>query len=177
MDPPPLEARDSAWLVWSAGVALFVLGLFSVLAVPVAIAPYSFVVLVPAFALGSVLGEPWLFVGAAVGALLAPALFVVLRRQVVSTGRAFPVSSVVIFGVIFTLSILDALVGWHGTVQYTWRSRAIALVAQAVVPPVVILGVALFIRRRATLNQSVVLHWLASAWIAWSAFPWYGELI
>jgi hypothetical protein len=162
---------------WSAGAALFALGLVSVIAIPVSFAPYSFVIVIPAFAVASAFGEAWLPVGAFVGALLAPAMFVVLSRYVVKTGRAFPFLSVVTFALLVALSAVDAIFGWHGTVQYTWHSRAVALVTQALLPPVALFVAALVVRKSATVRVSLVLHWLALAWLAWGAFPWYGELL
>jgi hypothetical protein len=59
----------------------------------------------------------------------------------------------------------------------SYFARTMTLLFQAVAPPLVILAIGFQSRRTLTVERSLALHWAAFAWVNWSAFPWYGELI
>src|SRR5258706_788373 len=168
--------RSNVAVAVGSGV-LFLIGLAALWPVLLAWAPYSFVTVIPAFLLAGVLGERSLFLGAAIGAMVVPALFVCTARYILSTRAPMPKFSVVSFVLLALLSFAYAGYGWEPTVRYTFASRAVALVLQSVIPPIVIAIAAWALRRGLTPEKSVKLHWVAFAWMAWSAFPWYGELL
>jgi hypothetical protein len=163
-----------------AAFALFAIGLGALAPLSAVVAPYSFITVLPAFLIGSALGEDSfksLIPGAVLGALIAPVFYLWTTRYILRTGTPLPKASVVAFVVIVALSVIYAATGWEATVRYTFVARAIALVVQAVLPPLLIAIAAYLLRNSLTPQQSLKLHWAAFAWIAWSAFPWYGELL
>jgi hypothetical protein len=171
-----MEERAASTIVVGA-LVLFLIGLAGVGLVSVVWAPYSFVTVLPALFFGSVFGEGTLFLGAAVGSLVVPALYAWSARYILKKRKPLPKISIVSFVTLALLSFTYAIYGWEETIRYTFVTRAVALVIQSVVPPIVIAVVALVLRKRLTPEMSIKLHWAAFAWIAWSAFPWYGELL
>jgi hypothetical protein len=157
--------------------SLFAVGLASFAPLPAGIAPYSFVVLIPAFLVATMFGTFGLFIGGTLGALVAPIAYLKVVRHVSSTRNVLPSASVRIFGVLFLVSVVYAAFSWDMTVRYTSSTRATALVIQAVVPALLIGIVGYLLREKLTIRGSLVLHWAALAWLAWSAFPWHGELL
>ena len=176
MGTTTFERRPRLFIAAGA-VALVVVGLGPVARVPAEFAPYSLITVLPGFAVAGVFGEQWLFLGAGLGALVVPGMFLWAAAGVVETRNPLPLSSIVTFVVLATLSAIDAVSGWETTVRYTSMARAVALVTQAVVPPALLALGALALRRTLTVERSLVLHWLSCIWLAWSAFPWYGELL
>ncbi len=160
-----------------AAAILFLIGVLTLAPVPAAIAPYSLVTAMPAFLLASALGEKWFVVGAGLGSLIAPIAYVAASRHISKTGTPMPKTSVIGFAVLALLSLAYAAIGWDTTARYTSVVRATALVAQAVLPVLGIAGAGIAIRSHLTVRRSLVLHWVAFAWLAWGAFPWYGELL
>jgi len=157
--------------------ALFLVGLGALAPISFEFAPYSLVIVMPAFLVAAVAGERFLVPGAWLGALIAAIAYFVVARYIARRGRAMPAFSVVIFGVIALLSLGLSAVGWEPTVRYVSLVRANALVAQAVLPSVAIAMAGYVMRRNMTIRRSLILHWVALAWFSWSAFPWYGELL
>ncbi len=173
------EADSSAqtFVNVAGAVGLLVLGLGAVAPISVVFAPYSFVILIPAFLIASALGEAWLFVGGALGALITPIVYIAAARHILKTGKPLPIPSVIAFVALTLLSLIYAIIGWETTVRYTSVTRAASLVIQALAPPVIIGICTVALRKSITVRQSLWLHWLALAWVTWSAFPWYGELL
>jgi len=161
----------------AAAAVLFLIGLAALAPVPATVAPYSFVTVIPAFLVAGVLGEKWLVVGAALGSLVAPIAYLRVTRYISRTGRTLPKASLIAFAILVVLSLALAAISWDTTVRYTSVTRATALVVQAVVPALLIAAAGLAMRSNLTMRRSLVLHWAAFAWLAWSAFPWHGELL
>lgn len=176
MEPQP-SAQDPEARVWGSALALIAIGFAAFVAVPAEVAPYSLVVVIPALLSATLLGQAGLVVGGVLGSLIPPAIFLALARHVRKTGNLLPKASVITFAVIALSSVALAGSGWSLTVQYTSVERAKALVAQAVIPALVLAMLGFTMRRQLTLRASLILHWLGCAWLAWSAFPWYGELL
>ncbi len=158
-------------------VGLFFVGLAVLAPVPVQIAPYSFITLIPAFLVAGALGESGLVVGGVIGSFITPIVFLAFAHRIHRTGNPMPRASVTAFAVLAVLSLVYTATAWGETVRYTSVLRATALIAQAVGPPILIAAAGIAIRKHLTVRRSLVLHWLACAWLAWSAFPWHGELL
>ncbi len=170
-------ASNQQYWPWLAGLGLFLIGLAGPFLIPSELAPYSFVIVIPAMALAGLIGESGLVIGAVFGSAIAPIAFFFFVRHLRKTGELMPKASVITVAVLIVLSFMYAAIGWDMTVRYTSSSRATALVTQSVLPAVLI-GIAWFaIRKHLTPRRTLLLHWLACAWVAWSAFPWYGELL
>lgn len=169
-------AIDQEFVPWLAAVGLFLLGLAGPYLLPSVLAPLSLVVVVPAFALASLIGDRGLVVGGVLGSTIVPMAFLLFVRHMRKTGELMPKASVIAFAVLIVFSFIYAATGWDMTVRYVSILRATALVMQAVFPPVLI-GIAWFaMRRQLTPRRALLLHWFACAWVAWGAFPWHGEL-
>jgi|SRR3990172_9164860 len=160
-----------------AAAVLFLIGLAALAPMSMVIAPYSFVTIIPAFLVAGILGEKLLIVGAVLGSLIAPIGYVMAARYISRTGNTMPKASVITFILVAILSLACAASGWNLTIRYTSVTRAIALVMQAVVPAFLVALVGISLRDSLTVRRSLVLHWVAFAWLSWSAFPWYGELL
>jgi len=93
------------------------------------------------------------------------------------SGKTLPKGSVATFFVLLALSTIFAAVSWDATVRFTSLERAILLVVQSALPAFALIVVTLKIKDQLTISRSIVLHWVAFAWLSWSAFPWYGELL
>ena len=146
--------------------------------IPVSLAPYSLITTAPALFASAFLNGDYDFVaGAVFGALFAPTAFIALARSVLRSGNVLPKVSIAVFAALVILSCALAVVGWSATVQYTSLQRAISLVAQSILPPALLIAAWLLFRDRLTIDRSIALHWFALAWLSWSAFPWYGELL
>ncbi len=86
-----------------------------------------------------------------------------------------PLSRIIAFLVLFSLSFLLFVYGFRLAIEFWSMTRAVSLAIQSLLPPLLILSYVLLHPRRITREESVVLHWAAVAWLAWSAFPWWGE--
>jgi hypothetical protein len=152
---------------------LFLLGLAPVVIIPPGLfdfAPLSLVTIIPAFLAGRV-------VGAMAGAAIAPALYIFFRRKILK-GTLLPSTTALVMFVIFVvLAYVSGLVDFNNTVLFTSLRRAIALSLESLIPPIILIGVFLWIRNQLTVKRSLALHWFALAWLTWSAIPWWGELL
>jgi hypothetical protein len=160
-----------------AVVSLFLIGMAALAPVSLEIAPYSFVTIIPAFLVSGILGEKFLIVGAVLGSLIAPIGYIMAARYISRSGNTLPKASVITFVLVSVLSLASAVSGWDLTIRYISATRAIALVIQALSPALLILLIGFICRKSLTVRRSLVLHWAAFAWLSWSAFPWYGELL
>ena len=170
------SACQSAW-TFGAAAALLLVGLGALAPISVSFAPYSLVVVAPAFLISGIAGERFLPVGAAFGAFLAPIAYLALARHICRTEQVLPKFSIATFVLLSAFSLVLGVSEWENTVRYTSSLRATALVAQAILPPIAIAAIACAMRRSFSVGRSLWLHWLSLAWLAWSAFPWYGELL
>ena len=140
--------------------------------------PLSLLTVIPSFLIAGAFGDDtYLPLGAFIGALMPALGFGAVARYIATTGNLLPKASIIAFVVITILSTGFAVLGWDGTVRYTSAARAMALVIQSLMPAAFLLLAGIAVRRRLTLYKSLLLHWLAFAWLSWSAFPWYGELL
>ena len=111
------------------------------------------------------------------GASIAPMLFLFATASIARSGNLFPKWTAVLFSIVAFASFLWLGFGWKSTVEYTSFNRALLISVQAALPPVFLGFVVALMRSSITANGAVAAHWLALAWFAWSAFPWYGELL
>lgn len=146
-------------------------------------APYSWLIVFPAFSLGSLLrsaGNEALGtdVGGAVAAMVAPILFIAACRHIQRTQNPLPRVSVLVFGLLVILSFAFGVCGWHFSGPF-WMPRGPYLLIQALAPPLFVLIALTWLvtQHRLTIGRSIALHWLSLAWLTWSAFPWWGELL
>ena len=172
-----VRAREPEIWTFVGAVGLFFVGLAALAPVPAQFAPYSFVIVIPAFLTAGVLGQSGLVVGAVLGSLITPMVFFTFARRIHRSGQPMPSSSVKTFAVLAVLSFAYGATAWSMTVSYTSVLRATALVTQAVVPAILIAAAGVTMRKHLTVRRSLALHWLACAWLAWGAFPWHGELL
>lgn len=166
----------TGWIIAGA-VALFLVGLGALAPIPVVVAPYSLVIVVPAFLVAGVLGDQFFILGAGLGALLAPIAFLVFAHYVSRAARPILKYSIAVFAIVLGLSVGYSVSGWENTVRYVFLARANALVAQALAPPIAIAVVGYVWRRNLTTSRLLLIHWVSLVWFSWSAFPWYGELL
>ena len=108
---------------------------------------------------------------------IIPILYFVVCRLIIRSDNIMPRATMWAFVGFFALSVLFASYGFGETLRYYGWGRAIALAIQAIVPPILIIGAWLRLRRRLTRDASLVMHLSGFAWLSWSAFPWWGELI
>jgi hypothetical protein len=172
---------------FDARIVLGAIGLLAIGLVPstpiawsvIEFAPLSLVTYAPILFVGAkgLLSEKnSVIVGAIIGASVAPVAFIWLGMSVLK-GRQYPsLLTIIIFGIVTILSFALAAFWWSSTVQYTSLSRAVALLIQSVLPPLLVVGVYLMSRRRLTEGRMIAIYWWGLAWFTWSAFPWWGEL-
>jgi hypothetical protein len=166
------------WCSLLGAVSLFFIGIFPLIGISeVHFAPYSLVTLIPDALVNSWIGGKGLWIGEAIGASIAPILFLFATASIARSNNLFPKSSVVLFSIVALASFLWLGFGWKPTVEYTSLTRALLISAQAVLPPVFLGCVVLRMRPGITASGAVAAHWIALAWFTWSAFPWYGELM
>jgi len=172
------QTKKPTVFIGIGAVALFLLGLAPIAPVPTpAFAPLSEITILPALLASGFGGDRFIPIGAAIGALIAPVAFVFTARSIAKSGNLLPKVFIVVFSLIFILSCALAIMGWKSTVLYTSMSRLVALLIQSIVPPIFIVIYSVSQRSRMTFPRSIMIHWLAFAWISWSALPWYGELL
>jgi hypothetical protein len=164
--------------------AIGLLGIGLVPSTPIAwsiieFAPLSLVTYAPILFVGTkgLLSEKnGIIVGAIIGASVAPIVFIYLCRSILK-GKQFPGwPTLAIFVIATILSLGLAALWWSATVRYTSLSRAVALLVQSVVPPLLVVGVYLMSRKPLTRGRMIAICWCALAWFTWAAFPWWGEL-
>lgn len=158
-------------LVLLGALGIFLIGIAAI--APIPFNPFSLVIALPAL----IAGETYFGLGAAVASFIISLAFVQCARRVQRLQRPVPRSSRIAFAIVLVLSIAYAVVGWQTTAQYQGLARANMLVVQAILPPLALLIVARVMRDNVTFLRSIVLHWIGFAWLAWSAFPWYGEML
>ena len=161
-------------LIGAGAVLLLVVGLASALWLDGwEYSPMSLVVVLPMILTWDLFGAH----GAWMGASVAPIMFLLVARHVRRSRVSLPHGLSVVFGIIVAGSILWAASGWKPTVAFTSKDRAIALVLQSLSPPVALGAYAYVRRKQLRMSEALLLHWVALLWFAWSAFPWYGELL
>lgn len=170
----PQTTKAAVFIGIGTGV-LFLLGFATIaLGASPSFVPLSLVIIVPTLLAGSFGG---IIFGAAVGAAIAPLAFIFTARSIARSGRFLPKASVIAFVAAFVVSCALAIWGWKDTVEFTSVTRLAVLLSQSLAPPIFIAIYSLAYRTRMTFWRSITLHWLAFAWLSWSAFPWYGELL
>jgi hypothetical protein len=116
---------------------------------------------------------PWVRLGPF---LVTPTLFAVWVFAFLRGRPVVPRTSIAAFFLLVAGSLVWSVVGWSPTVAFYGTARAVPLLVQCLAPPAAI-GVVARLKPPTTPNQSLLLHWCTFAWLSWSAFPWYGELL
>jgi hypothetical protein len=114
-------------------------------------------------------------IGMAIAATIVPILFYVASRSVRRANNFLPNVTKWAFVACFMPSVSFAAYGAGLTLEYYGWGPMIALLAQAVLPPILLICVWLQVRNRLSLETSLRMHWFGFLWLSWSAFPWWGE--
>jgi hypothetical protein len=139
--------------------------------------PSSLITITPALLVSGRIGDKGIWIGGAMGASIAPMLFLFATASIAKGGNLFPRWSVVLFSIVALAGFLWLGFGWQPTVASTSLTRALLISAQAVLPPIFLGLVVTFLRSSITASGAVAAHWLGFSWLTWSAIPWYGELL
>ena len=145
---------------------------------PLPFPPFNLVVLWPALELAEFQSNSSIGMLAAQIApfVITPALFLVWVGLFLRGRSEVSTVSKAAFLALFAVSAVWSMVGWASTVEFYGVSRALGLVVQCLLPPI-LLAAAFVASPPSTRNSTLAYHWLAFAWLSWSALPWYGELI
>jgi hypothetical protein len=140
--------------------------------IPRIYSPYSFVVVVPAFALGGV--DPALRY---LAALIFPFLFMLYFRFVLGRRSNLNKFSLVIFPIAIALSTYFNLASISYGIKYQGSFHTYFIVGINLFS---IVALSIFYNRVIkfpTFKKCVYLHWFFFVWITFSGFPWLGELL
>lgn len=143
--------------------------------VPTWYAPFSLPVVIPALLLGTVLPGP-LYPLILASAVL-PVLFLLWSRPLFSGQVRIPLRSKVLALVLVGLSAVFLAASWSHGVRYQGMPHTLAIYA---FNAGLWFGLLLLERWNAkwfSFGTNLGFHWLLFAWLAWIAFPWFGELI
>jgi hypothetical protein len=161
------KSRDRSKLVRAApfaGGVIAALAWLSIAAGPSAVSPYPVIVALPAFVIGPV-------------AVLVPAtLFWTWTVPLFRSEAEIPRPSAVALGLLTALTPVWFVLCWEDGVQYQGRVHTVGM---AVLNAVILVGAwYLLLRGRTTasISASLCFHVVLFGWLAWSAFPYLGEL-
>jgi hypothetical protein len=125
---------------------------------------------------------PLLYVGGNrltdIAILLVPALFFAIWNPQLFRGEGrVPKRTVALFGVAIVLNAAWTAIGWNWGLHYQ-GARYVHLVTLLNAVWILTIGLMfLYLRRSKTAYwQSLAIHWMLFAWLAWYAFPYLGEL-
>ncbi len=120
---------------------------------------------------------PTLLGGRVVGVLTVPLVFLATgfplwRRTVGSPWPSFALTVLVV-----VLSALWHLEGWSYAVRHQGHAHAVIVTMENVIVGAVVVWFSVRFVRSRSFSHGLASHGVLGAWLAWSAFPWFGELL
>lgn len=139
--------------------------------------PVSVLTALPALAGLNIYGSAGLWMATTLTASITPILFFFAALRAKKVSPTPHVVSVTIFTTVCILSCILSLAMWGEAVAANSLFRAQAIAVQAFIPPIIVILAFIIYRKNMSLRRSLIIHWIALAWLSWSAFPWWGEFI
>lgn len=133
--------------------------------VPTVRAPFSFAVALPVLMFG------WM------GVVTVPLAFTLWCLQFLRGPAAIPKRTLVLFVLLLGAATYWLVGGTSYGVQYQGLRHTVIVLACNAVFVSVLTGLLVFLRLRPSWGGHLAFHWVLFAWVAWCAFPWFGELI
>ena len=155
-----------AWIGLFAGVQT----LYAAIPVQTLYAPLPALTIIPAFALGNWnLGWLAILIPSILFFLWNPGLFLNQRPNL-------PKRTLVLLGLLTVLTILDWPFEWPYGIRYLGMRHTVLLCILDGASLGVVWAIVLYCQKRPSLKAKLLAHWALFAWLAWYAFPWFGEL-
>ena len=111
-------------------------------------------------------------------AVLVPTILFFLWNHALLVGRpsVIPKRTIVLLGLLSSLTIVDFVLEWKYGVQYRGARHTMLLYTINLMWLAFLWWSVIRCQRRPSFKGNLLSHWLLFAWLAWYAFPYLGEL-